>query len=313
MHRAELNKEKNILRRIASASDAIRRKHKMLKLGKMTAEKAMSEIFKPVMNPLEKLVDQSVKQESAIKKEPNEESSVKKEDEFIDNEDDEFERSFQTAHGDISEEDISFEDDDSIKRDDLSQNYLNMFDTVEKKELDTSYGVRKLQGNRLMIGNSPITFERNIIRIGDKTFDQSEGLLELLFKKSPDESRITTNDRENYRKILNSTNAYRKHYIHDHAIRNDNSRKFKNIIAQMIDSPMRKSSPTRHSERLGKSLPGYKIFKRNSTLDYVYWDDPNELVDRLRLLYASQVAGNASHVNEIISIIEELREAQIIY
>ncbi|XP_043267657.1 LIM/homeobox protein Lhx3-like [Venturia canescens] len=107
----------------------------------MTTEKAMSEIFKPVMNPLEKLVDQSVKQESAIKKEPNEESSVKKEDEFIDNEDDEFERSFQTAHGDISEEDISFEDDDdSIKRDDLSQNYLNMFDTVEKKELDTSYG-----------------------------------------------------------------------------------------------------------------------------------------------------------------------------
>lgn len=44
----------------------------------------------------------------------------------------------------------------------------------------------------------------------------------------------------------------------------------------------------------------------------MYWDDPNELVDRLRLLIASQSAGHTGHNNEIISIIEELREANII-
>lgn len=43
-------------------------------------------------------------------------------------------------------------------------------------------------------------------------------------------------------------------------------------------------------------------------IDYVHWDDPNELVDRLRLILASQAAGNNSHTNEINSIIEELRE-----
>lgn len=48
-------------------------------------------------------------------------------------------------------------------------------------------------------------------------------------------------------------------------------------------------------------------------MDYVYWDDPNELVDRLRLLLAERAAGNPSHINEIISIIEELREAGIVY
>lgn len=46
--------------------------------------------------------------------------------------------------------------------------------------------------------------------------------------------------------------------------------------------------------------------------NYIYWDDPNELVDRLRLLMASQAAGHTNHNNEIISIIEELREAKII-
>ena len=48
-------------------------------------------------------------------------------------------------------------------------------------------------------------------------------------------------------------------------------------------------------------------------MDYVYWDEPNELVDRLPLLLAERSAGNPSHINEIVSLIEELREAGIVY
>jgi hypothetical protein len=43
-----------------------------------------------------------------------------------------------------------------------------------------------------------------------------------------------------------------------------------------------------------------------------YWADPNELVDRLKLMIASRDAGHSGHDNEILSIIEELREARII-
>jgi len=50
----------------------------------------------------------------------------------------------------------------------------------------------------------------------------------------------------------------------------------------------------------------------NNTVDYVHWDDPNELVDRLRLLDASRNAENNAHENEILSIIEELCEAGLI-
>ena len=56
-----------------------------------------------------------------------------------------------------------------------------------------------------------------------------------------------------------------------------------------------------------------KLQKSVLALDYIYWDDPNELVDRLQLLTAERSAGNPSHVNEIHSIIEELREAGYIY
>ena len=54
-----------------------------------------------------------------------------------------------------------------------------------------------------------------------------------------------------------------------------------------------------------KQVTGNKI-------DYVYWDDINELVDRLRLLVMSRNAGNTGVHNEIESIIEELVEAGII-
>jgi len=54
-------------------------------------------------------------------------------------------------------------------------------------------------------------------------------------------------------------------------------------------------------------LPYAMLVSRGYKTDYVYWDDPNELVDRLQLLAASYQAGNKSHTYEIMSILEELR------
>lgn len=45
---------------------------------------------------------------------------------------------------------------------------------------------------------------------------------------------------------------------------------------------------------------------------YEYFDDPNELCDRLRLLVSSRNAGNTNHMQEINSIVEELRELNCI-
>lgn len=53
-------------------------------------------------------------------------------------------------------------------------------------------------------------------------------------------------------------------------------------------------------------------YSDSANISYSYWNDPNELVDRLRLLIASKTAGHSGHTNEIMSIIEELREAGII-
>lgn len=49
-------------------------------------------------------------------------------------------------------------------------------------------------------------------------------------------------------------------------------------------------------------------YNANSRVVYEYFDDPNELCERLRLLVSSRMAGNTNHMQEINSIVEELRE-----
>lgn len=78
----------------------------------------------------------------------------------------------------------------------------------------------------------------------------------------------------------------------------------------MKDLNLAESDPLKE----GTGLPKFMIaHSKASPIDYMYWDNPNELVDRLRLLIAERSAGNNNHDNEIHAIIEELREANIIY
>lgn len=61
------------------------------------------------------------------------------------------------------------------------------------------------------------------------------------------------------------------------------------------------------------SKSGFGLYKNIlPNTQIVYYDDPNELVIRLNLLSSSQNAGNTGVNNEIISILEELRERNLI-
>lgn len=65
----------------------------------------------------------------------------------------------------------------------------------------------------------------------------------------------------------------------------------------------------RARETQGRSIESNFIpYNVNDRIIYEYFDDPNELCDRLRLLTSSRAAGNTNHMQEINSIIEELRE-----
>lgn len=178
--------------------------------------------------------------------------------------------------------------------------YLNRFTAGDEVYLDKDFGIRQLRGS-MKIGDSDVTFHEDSMILKDEKYYLTPGLIELIFKRSPNMILVSETDIDIYQKIILSTNTHRMYYKPGKALRTSNSMKYKTIIKNLFTH-----------EKTGTSLPHYMIAsKKPPKMDHIYWDDPNELVDRLQLLMASHSAGNMSHTNEIMSIMAELREAAI--
>lgn len=332
--------KKDLLHRIAEASKSIRQKHRLLKTNKEATTKDLEEFFKPVSEPLKKI--SQTKNEEQVIQQPlpklrndfstprpgtsGTAAAIKKRNDYLafineskkskfnngnqsiysDDENDDY-LSFNTNETSISENSVLQEEkfDKNVSSEvpvnssssPLIEEYVRKV-SQQDKDFDTTTGVRNLVSG-LKIGDSHIKFHENSFEVQGQTYDATTGLLELLFKKKP--QNYTKSDLDVYKGLVLATNVYKKGYAKSGGLRSDKSDKYQNIILNLV----RKS---------GKGLPKYLIeHKESHDIDYIYWDDPNELVDRLRLLISSQAAGNTNHSNEIFSIIEELRESKIIY
>lgn len=253
MLREDLEREKDVLRQVTLAREAIRRKYRAIKSGKETVAREFTTLFQPVIAPLEKLSEGKQEQPAQGKQEASEAENI-------------------------------------LKR---------LRSSFPKKELDASvFGVRETAGGSHMIGNAVIRFGTNDIHVGEKTYPRTQGLSELILKKSPNENLITAEDREHYRDILTSSNAHRTGYSDSGVIRGNRSLKYTRFIGRLVS---------------GQGLPESMLLNPSFKKEYIYYDDVNELVQRLKLLAAAYQAGNHSVNNEIVSILEELREADLIY
>ena len=201
----------------------------------------------------------------------------------------------------------------------LGQKYIGDFLSgrgEKEKIMDTVYGVR-LDKDGMMLGNK--TFDVNSsdhIIIGDVKYVGTHGLYELIFKRYPNDSVYTENDKRKYKDILLATNAHKRNYVTHGRLLANKGYKYKYIIAPLLKYDFTSGmglprAMTPNDDAIGKELPRAMTLNDNM-IDYVHWDDPNELVDRLRLLEASHRAGHNAHDNEMLSIIEELREAGLI-
>jgi len=88
---------------------------------------------------------------------------------------------------------------------------------------------------------------------------------------------------------------HRPNYRKIGAVRQRQDTKFDNYIAKMKGA---------RKKRVGAGLKLLKTCSGDSSIDCVYWDDVNELVERLFLLTALYQAGNKSYTNEVQAISE---------
>ncbi|CAB0039402.1 unnamed protein product [Trichogramma brassicae] len=327
-YRANMSeREQRILHELIKSREAIRRKALMLKRGRDETERTVTETFKPIIKPLNRLVTLKEEKSPHVNKKKKLEQQTVKPDQNLKVEDSNDESQNdqtlkvkdpeKTLISDDDEHTLMTEDEEELitEDEDEDQRISHYFKLVKdaSDDLDKRYGVY-MKNDKFYFGKSPISFMGTRVYFGNIKHDVSTGLLELLFKRIPNTDRITENDRSTYKEILEFTNAHRKGFADDGELRRYNSKKFDNIIEPLFKSGKGLSASCKVSKYGRGLLPRYKVAKgHDSWKDFVYWNDPNELVDRLRLLVAERSAGNNAHDNEITSIIEELREDGYIY
>lgn len=313
--------EQMLKKQLIESVNAVKTKMKRMRNEEDETNLQFSKVFKPITDPL-----------NAIANERNNFTSGRDENkkDFRDNEDtqNELRPTSTSTSSNVSNSSYAssneslksaFSEENDFKSENVVRtgaNHMRNKDVslTSYSELDVPFGIRRV-GKELLIGNSTVTFPEmntalgttSIINIGGRHYELTEGLKEVLFRKSPDLALVTEKDKITYKDILLFTSAHKRNYEVNGQIKGDKGIKYKNIIKPLF------FPGTLISEgvyKVGGNLSNLKKQYRN--LDFAYWDDPNELIERLKLLVASKDAGNSNHDNEIISIIEELQEAGII-
>ena len=107
------------------------------------------------------------------------------------------------------------------------------------------------------------------ILIAEKQFDETPGLLELLFKKNPAEEIINASDIKQYQEIVEKTHLLKKYIPNRSNVTVAYNKKYLKYLKEINPAALKNS-------KIGKGLPKFMISKAKVTpLDYKYWDDPN--------------------------------------
>lgn len=379
----EIRDREKIAREIAKTSESIRKKHRALKTGKMDEDIALERHFKPIIEPLRKIAENTIGEDAISNDElPSSIADVK--NEMLPFQGKKHEDGMMTLKEKIKKKRLNISSDSSLQTfinnskrkrlnnsldvslktstptksvaqqceieqaekmklrdddDDIFETTDDSLVTSLRRQLQTSEGENMLRNQLGPLGQKYIGevlrddkdcnidsvygvyFEHEKTMLGDKCFDVDKndniiingvryigtpGLYELIFKRLPDDTVYTEDDKQKYKSILLTTNAHRRNHNALNPILGNKGYKYKHVIAPLLSMDYTKKKTGR-----GSVLPHTMVVTDNK-IDYVHWNDPNELVDRLRLLDSSHQAGNNSHDNEILSIIEELREAGLI-
>lgn len=174
--------------------------------------------------------------------------------------------------------------------------------------IDHTYGVR-VEGDLWMIGDKQLEINGDDLIINGKQYKGTRGLYELVFMNIPNEYIYSEEDLNDYANILQDTNVHRANYSSIGKVKSNRGKKYKNIISKIMDRPSNNADHMMtYTDQINQEHTGQGIILSGEQTNFIYWNDPNELVDRLKVLLASQQAGNTSHNNEINSILEELHE-----
>lgn len=322
----------DVKKRLIQARRDIQKKYSLLRNGEMMADELKQEFFKPLTDPLQKIISaprppdisnvnvKPITISSVNVKVPvgRKKPSIRKRrvyydanDEMIspsDEDDDQLETTpFNDTNDSFNNTMIaqSTPSSSNLSPLDITNPYLKAANE-KNDESDKTYGIHvNSDTNKFVIGDSEVFVDdsKRILNIKGINYPQSPGLWSLLTSKRPIDH--TEDELKHYIAIVTSTNAHKAGKVDDGKLLGNAGHKWTKIIKPNLDGKKRTTS--------GSSGQGLDKIVTNRPIDYVYFDRADELIERLDLLHRSKMAGNTNCDNEIISIEEELRELNIIY
>lgn len=312
--------ENNLKKQLITSAACIKKKIKMIQDEEDAANLKLKKVFKPITDPLETLIQANDKNTFSL----NTTNTINENDVPMDLDASIVYEKFQDQlEADSSKHSEYYDFDNDGKH---SQSNVNDTLISLKKEdvldiydnINIPFGIRN-ENKKLMMGNSAVTLslvnknsteKQYMITINDLNYEFTAGLKELLIRNKPNLELVTEKDKIMYKHLLVITSAHRRDFNPNGQLKGDKGLKYCQIIKPLF-SDTKPDVPEKLTDlKIGGSLPKSK--KYNKATDYIYWDDPNELIERLKLLIASKSAGNSNHDNEILSVIEELKESGII-
>ncbi|XP_022160907.1 uncharacterized protein LOC111027012 [Myzus persicae] len=304
-----MNKEKVLLENLIASKKNIKRKIMELKRKDIDSDKYFRKAFKPLIDPLRTRAEKNTSHSTELK---NTETLC------------------------TSDEDVD---------DELNSSFENFFnDDYIPKRYDKSYGMHyDKSSDSYKIGKPTVIFNHGNLQFLNSYYKWTEGLwssFERIWKPKtskfhkwstvvkPLYDRMKYEERqfnEEIAKINNSKTRInllplmnhlskpnpKRSNIHDNTTVTNESLDFHpSASSSMSTDPAVENMISFSSPETQEGSGLYKDVLPQTQL--VYYDDPNELVTRLNLLTSSQSVGNTGVNNEIISILEELRERNII-
>ena len=143
--------------------------------------------------------------------------------------------------------------------------------------MDTTFGLYS-DGKEFKIGDTSVIIDDNDIIIGDKRYNGTAGLWELLTINKPNETIYDMNDYNNYAEILLNTNAMRRNNDpNELKPKSSRSYKWNNIVKPIWNKYVKAKQSSvallQHLSKQSSSGQGLETI--------ILPNDPNALVNRL--------------------------------
>lgn len=194
----------------------------------------------------------------------------------------------------------------STENNNLIDNYLK--DKINRS--NAKYSIKyDSENDQYIIGNKIVEIENNNFKINDKIYEGTSGLLELLIKKSPNFNIISETDKDNYKQILDDSNAIYKNFdTNSKRLNADSSDKWKFIKNNLInDKNLNLDSPKTSNEKNNDSInQSIDSFINESTSDF------DLLIEDLKVSINNYKSGNHNEHSKITSILDQLTSNKII-